>query len=87
MISTALAIQEATGDAVVDISTMLKAKQIYRNKDTMTENEFIEAMWEYSAHLSALCATLVTSAILTETQMSELNATIKEMESMGKDIE
>ena len=54
MISTALAIQEATGDAVVDISTMLKAKQIYRNKDIMTENEFIEAMWEYSAHLSGI---------------------------------
>lgn len=87
MISTALAIQEATGEAVVDLSTMIKAKHIYQNKDFMTASEFAEAMWEYSAHLSSLCATLVTSAILTETQMDELTATIREMSEMGKDIE
>ena len=87
MISTALAIQEATGDAVVDLSTMARAKAIYLNKDTMTSDEFAEAMWEYSAHLSSLCATLVTNAILTETQMKELTNTIHEMEKMGKDFE
>ena len=84
MISTALAIQDATGNAVIDISTMKLAKELYDNKDTMSKAEFADAMFNYSAHLSAITATLVTHACLTETQMNELMATIKEMESMGQ---
>ena len=37
MISTALAIQNATGEAVTDIQTMILAKSIYANKNTMTK--------------------------------------------------
>lgn len=85
MISTALAIQNATGDAVTDISTMIKAKRIYDNADTMTKQELSEALFEYSAHLASITATLVTHACFTEAQMDELMDTIKEMESMGKD--
>lgn len=84
MISTALAIQDATGNAVIDLSTMKLAKELYDNKDTMSNAEFADAMFNYSAHLSAITATLVTHACLTEAQMSELMATIKEMESMGQ---
>ncbi len=87
MISTALAIQNATGEAVVDISTMIKAKQLLTNRQTMTEAEFVEAIWQYSAHLSSLTATLVTHACFTETQIDELISTINEMETMGKDVE
>ena len=85
MISTALAIQDATGEAVVDISSMMKAKFIYDNHNTMTKEELTEALWQYSTHLASLTATLVTNACFTEAQMNELMATIKEMESMGKD--
>ena len=53
----------------------------------MTEEEFAKALFMYSAHLSALTATLVTSACLTQSQLDEMIDTIKEMESMGKDIE
>jgi ammonia channel protein AmtB len=87
MISTALAIQEATADAVIDLSTMMLARSIHQNKDSMTEQEFANALFEYSAHLSAMTATLVTGAILTKAQLSELTATIKEMDAMGKDAE
>ncbi len=87
MISTALAIQNATGEAVTDFSTMLKAKQLLNNRETMTEAEFVEAIWQYSAHLSSLTATLVTHACFTETQIDELISTINEMETMGKDVE
>ena len=83
MISTALAIQNATGDAVTDSSTMIKAKRIYDNADTMTKQELSEALFEYSAHLASMTATLVTHACFTETQINELIETIKEMESMG----
>jgi hypothetical protein len=87
MISTALAIQNATGEAVTDFSTMLKAKSIFNNRGIMSDSEFTEALFEYSAHLSSLTATLVTHACFTETQMDELISTINEMEAMGKDVE
>ena len=83
MISTALAIQNATGEAVTDIQTMILAKSIYANKNTMTNDEFAEAMFQYSAHLASLTATLVTHACFTNAQINELMETIKEMESMG----
>ena len=85
MISTAIAIQDACGNAVIDFSTLFKAKQIASHRETMTEDEFAEAMFEYSAHLASLTATLVTSACLTKSQMDEMINTIKEMDELGKE--
>lgn len=85
MISTALAIQDATGNAVVDLNTLMQAKLITNNRESMTEDEFIHALWEYSAHLASLTATLVSSVCLTTDQLNEMIDTIKEMEQMGKE--
>lgn len=87
MISTALAIQDATGNAVTDISTMIRAKNIYQNKDNMTNDEFAEAMFEYSAHLASVTATLVIGAVMSKSDIDTLLSTINEIESMGNDIE
>lgn len=87
MISTALAIQNATGEAVTDFSTLLMAKSIASQHSTMTDEEFSEVLFNYSAHLASLTASLVTSACLTEGQLNDMIETIKEMDSMGKDIE
>lgn len=87
MISTALAIQDATGNAVTDISTMIRAKNIYQNKDNMTNDEFAEAMFEYSAHLASVTATLVIGAVMSKSDIDTLLSTIQEIESMGNDIE
>ena len=87
MISTALAIQNATGDAVTDFSTLIMAKTIANTRADMTEDEFAEALFKYSAHLASLTATLVTSACLTESELNDMIETIKEMDSIGKDIE
>lgn len=87
MISTALAIQNATQDAVMDESVMNLASALYHSKDNFSDEDFAKALFLYSAHLSALTATLVTSVCLTESQMDEMMETIKEMETMGKDIE
>jgi RNA processing factor Prp31 len=83
MISTAIAIQDATGNAVTDISTMVLAKSIYQNKDTMTNDEFAEAMFQYSAHLASVTATLVIGAVMTQSDINNLLSTIREIESMG----
>lgn len=87
MISTALAIQEATRDAVHDDEVMSMAAAIYHARHEVTEDDFIRMMYMYSAHLSAMTATLVTHACLTESQLNDMLETIKEMDSMGKDIE
>ena len=87
MISTALAIQEATRDAVHDEEVMGMASAIFHHRHELDEEEFIKAMYMYSAHLSAMTATLVTHACLTQSQINDVIETIKEMEAMGKDIE
>lgn len=87
MISTAIAIQNATKDAVYDESVMDLARVIYQTKDTMGEDDFAKAIFMYSAHLSAMTATLVTHAILTENEINDMIETIQEMEALGKDIE
>lgn len=83
MIATAIAIQDATGNAVVDISSMLRAKNIYQNHSTMTQEELREALWDYSTHIASLTAKMVTHACFTKDQMETLMETIKEIESMG----
>jgi hypothetical protein len=87
MISTALAIQTATKEAVHDESIMDMARAIYHTKDYMSADDFAKAIFMYSASLSALTATLVTHACLTESQINDMLETIKEMETMGKDVE
>jgi len=86
MIATAIALQDATKDAVMHDLTLVLAKDIYENKDYMDTETFAKAMFHYSAHLSSLTATLVLDAVLTKSQISEMMDTIKEMDSMGKDI-
>ena len=86
MLSTALAIQTATQDAVMDEGIMDLASMIYQNRDVMTEEQFAKALFHYSASLSALTATLVTTACLTESQLDEMMNTIKEFDALGKDI-
>ena len=86
MIATALAVQDATKEAVMDNSTVQLAHGLWELKDYMDEKEFAHAIFKYSAHLSSLTATLVLSATLTKSQLSEMMNTIKEMDSMGKDI-
>ena len=87
MISTALAIQNATGEAVTDFSTLIMAKTIANTRAIMTEQEFAESLFNYSAHLASLTATRVTSSCLTESELNDMIETIKEMDSIGKDIE
>ena len=87
MLATALAIQEATHEAVMDNSVMSMASAMYHNKDEMSTEDFAKALFMYSAHLSALTATLVTSVCLTENQINEMMDTINEFSSLGKDIE
>ena len=85
MIATLIAIQDATKEAVMDETTTSLAYNLWENKDSMGQKEFAQAMFSYSAHLTALTATLVLNAALTKSQLDEMISTMKEMDSMGKD--
>ena len=86
MLATALAIQEATQDAVHDEETMAMAAHIFHSRNEMDSEDFAKALFMYSAHLSAMTATLVTHVCLTESQLDEMMSSIKEFDQLGKDI-
>lgn len=86
MIATAIALQEATQNAVHDEMIMAMASDLYHNRDTDSDT-FAKMLFQYSAMLSSMTTTLVVNAVLTESQLHDLLDTINEMESMGKDIE
>jgi len=87
VIATALALQDATKDAVHDEMIMTMAAHLYHSRNEISDDEFMETLYKYSAMLSSLTTTLVTSVLLTESQLGEMMNTIKEMESMGKDLD
>jgi len=86
MIATAIALQEATQEAVHDDMVMAMASNLLHNRDTDSDT-FAKMLYQYSAMLSSMTTTLVVNAVLTESQLHDLLDTINEMESMGKDVE
>lgn len=86
MIATAIALQDATKESVMNKMTLGLAGMLYKERDTATDEEFQDMIFQYSAHLSALTASLVLEAVLTKSQLDEMIDTIKEMDTMGKDI-
>jgi hypothetical protein len=86
MLATAIALQQATQEAVHDEEVMDMASALYHNRSEMTGDEFARAMFIYSAHLASLTATLVTHVTLTESQLDEMLNSIKEFDEIGKDI-
>jgi hypothetical protein len=86
MLATAIALQQATAEAVHDEEVMDMASALYHHREEMTGEEFARALFVYSAHLSALTSTLVTHTLLTESQIDEMMSSINEFETLGKDI-
>lgn len=86
MISTALKIQDATQEAFQDEQVMMMAAAIYQMRNDVDNETMARMLFEYSATLSALTATLVSHAILSESQMSEMISEIKEFENISKEV-
>ena len=86
MISTALKIQDATQEAFKDEQVMKMAAAIYHLRNDVDNETMAKMLFEYSATLSALTATLVSHAILSETQMKEMISEIEEFENISKEV-
>jgi collagenase-like PrtC family protease len=87
MIATAIALQETSKEAVYDETSMMMACALFYGRHQMDDEQFQNAIFMYSAHLSAVATTLATNVLLTKEQLDEMINTIKEMETMGEDIE
>ena len=85
MLATAIALQQATQDAVHDETIMEMAADVYQSRYS-SEDEFIHKMYRYSAMLASLTASLATTALLTESQIDDMMNSINEMDKLGKDI-
>jgi hypothetical protein len=87
MISTMLKIQEASKDAVYDEMIMALAGELCHMRNGLSDDEFALEIYKYSACLSAMTTTLVTHAILTESELNDMLDTIKEFDSLENEME
>jgi hypothetical protein len=53
----------------------------------METEEFAQILFKYSSSLSALTATLVSQVCLSHSDLSDMVATIKEMNELSKEME
>lgn len=85
MLSTALAIQDATKQAIEEDIVVAMAANLFVQRDIVSEEDFAKMLFKYSAALSAVTATLVSSVCLTEQQLNDMISVIEEVENMGKE--
>lgn len=86
MIVKALEIQEATQQAFHDETIMMMASAIYQNRNVVDDETMMRMLFEYSATLTSLTATLVSERLLSETEMSQMISEIKEYEEISQRI-
>jgi prephenate dehydrogenase len=87
MISTMLQIKEATEEALFDTELMSLAQFMFHSREHMEAEEFAQLLFKYSTSLSALTATLVSQVCLSESDMSEMIATMKEMNQLTEELD
>jgi len=86
MIATAIRLQEITKEAVQDDMTMEMASHLFQSRNIISDEEFAQALYQYSALLASLTTTLATSVLLTEEQLDAMVDEIKEFDELGKEI-
>jgi len=86
MLSTATALLDATKDSMFDEDIMGLAGELHTRRNELSDEIFAKFLFMYSSALSAKVADSITKVLLTEKEMSDLIATIDEMEDMSETI-
>ena len=86
MLSTATALLDATKDSMFDEDIMGLAGQIHTMRNELPDEIFAKYLFAYSAALSAKVADSIVKVLMTEQEMSDLCATIDEMENLSETI-
>lgn len=86
MLATAIAISEATKEAVFAEDMTALAGDLMERRNEIDDNTFARLMYLYSASLASRTADLTTKVLLTETEMKEMLDSINEIEDLSETI-
>ena len=86
MLSTATALLDATKDSIFDEDIMGLAGELHTRRNELSDEIFAKYLFMYSAALSSKVADSISKILLTEKEMSDLVATIDEMENLSETI-
>jgi len=82
MLSTAIDLLDATKNSIFDEDIMGLAGELHTRRNELSDEIFAKYLYMYSSALSAN----ITKVLLTEKEMSDLCATIDEMENLSETI-
>ena len=86
MLSTAIELLDATRSSIFDEDIMAMAGELHTRRNELSDEIFAKYLFAYSSALSAKVADSITKVLLTEKEMSDLCATIDEMDNLSETI-
>ena len=86
MLSTAIEILDVTKNSIFNDDIMGLAGELHTRRNELSDETFAKYLFMYSAALSSKVADGITKVLLTEQQMSDLIATIDEMDNLSETI-
>jgi len=86
MLATAIAVAEATKQAVFDEEIMALAGELHTRRNELNDNQYPKYIYMYSVALASKVADLTTKVLLTDKQMSDLCDSIDEMENLLENV-
>jgi hypothetical protein len=86
MLSTAISLLDATRSSIFDEDIMAMAGELHTRRNELPDEIFAKYIFMYSSALSAKVADSITKVLLTEQEMSDLVATIDEMDNLSETI-
>jgi len=86
MLSTATALLDATKESIFDEDIMGLAGELHTRRNELSDEIFAKYLFMYSSAVAAKVADSITKVLLTEQEMSDLCATIDELENLSETI-
>ncbi len=86
MLSTAIEILDVTKNSIFHDDIMGLAGELHTRRNELSDETFAKYLFMYSAALSSKVADGITKVLLTEQQMSDLVATMDEMDNLAETI-
>lgn len=85
MISTAVDLLERSKASMFNPRSMILAQMVYQARGE-DEEVFASLLYDYASHLISYTAAEMMEALLSDEEMSDLNATIQELDEMEANI-
>ena len=86
MLSTAIELLDATKNSIFDEDIMALAGELHTRRNELPDEIYAKYLFMYSSAVAAKVADSVTKVLLTKDQMSDLIASIDEMENLSETI-